>query len=269
MCRYFNAMLSKIHNALNQINTTKYNSFYIAGNIYNFGFSIKDTQIFSQIFLSKFQKKIGRNKDLFVPTATLNLIENGEKFSSKNTKSYMMGIFSEFVRKKKLSYRSNHPLWSFAGLGKNVKKVLKDTSYSAYGKDSVFDRLLKRNTLFISMGKPHKSLGMLHYAEHVVGVPYRFNKEFKIKIQNKNKVKKQYCLLGVRFNSNKLAKDENKKIVMKLKQKKVFKIIKLNKGELYCADYNLLVSELINILNNNPKIWLKNEKIIQKKYIDD
>ena len=30
--------------------------------------------------------------------------------------------------------------------GKNVKKVLKGTSYSAYGKNSVFERLLKRNT---------------------------------------------------------------------------------------------------------------------------
>ncbi len=262
-------MLSKIHNAINQINTRKYNSFYIAGNIYNFGFSIKDTELFPQIFLDKFQKKIGKNKDLYVPTATLNLTENRGKFSNKNSKSYMMGIFSEFIRKKRLSFRSNHPLWSFAGLGKNVKKVLKGTSYSAYGKNSVFERLLKRNTLFISMGKPHKSMGMLHYAEHIVGVPYRFNKEFRIKVQIKNKIKKQYCILGVRFNSNKLAKDDNKKIVMKFKKKKIFKIIKLNKGELYCADYNLLVNELINILNDNPKIWLKNEKVDQKNYIDD
>ena len=32
-------------------------------------------------------------------------------------------------------------------MGKNVKKVLKGTSYSAYGKNSVFERLLKRNNL--------------------------------------------------------------------------------------------------------------------------
>ena len=57
MCRYFSSMLSKIHNAINQINTRKYNSFYIAGNIYNFGFSIK--------FLVKFWKNPNFSKFWF------------------------------------------------------------------------------------------------------------------------------------------------------------------------------------------------------------
>ena len=258
-------MIFIIKKALSNLNFKKYKTFYVAGNIYNFQFSANETKKFSNFFLNELKKNIGKNKNIVVPTSTLNLIKNKKIFSKNETKSFNMGNFSEYVRMDKHSYRSDHPLWSFAGIGKNVKKILKDTSYSAYGKNSVFEKLLHNKTLFISMGKPHRSIGMLHYAEHIVGVPYRYNKELEIKVKTKSEIKKQYSLLGVRWDSKKIIGDGNKKILTKLFQKKIFKIIKLNKGELYIANYSLLVNELINILNKNPKIWLKNESVDYKK----
>ena len=94
------------------------------------------------------------------------------------------------MRNLKESQRSSHPLWSFSGIGKDVKKIFKTNHFSAYGKNSIFERLLEFDTVFISLGKPHKSIGMIHYAEHVVGVPYRFNKEFLSKQKSKIKLKK-------------------------------------------------------------------------------
>ena len=44
-----------------------------------------------------------------------------------------MGIFSEYVRNLK-SQRSSHPLWSFSGIGKDVKKFLKQTIFQHMAK---------------------------------------------------------------------------------------------------------------------------------------
>ncbi len=257
----------KIIDALNKINFKNYRTVYIAGNIYNFGFSLEETKSFCQSFLENLKLITKDKMNIVVPTSTLDLLKKKNPVFTKNSKSYRMGFFSEYVRNLKGSIRSNHPLWSFSGIGKNVNKILKTNYISAYGKDSIFEKLLEFDTMFISLGKPHKSIGMIHYAEHVVGVPYRFNKEFFIKTKVGDKIKEKYCTLGVRFNSKKILHEQGNKIIIDiLKRKKVFKIIKLNKGEIYIANYNLLVNTLIEILLKNPRIWLKNNKMRQKDY---
>jgi len=257
----------KIINALKKINFKNYRTIYIAGNIYNFGFSLEETKLFCQNFLNNL-KIITKNKmNIVVPTSTLDLLKKKDAVFTKNSKSYRMGIFSEYLRNLKGSLRSNHPLWSFSGIGRNVDKIFKTNYFSAYGKNSIFERLLEFDSIFISLGKPHKSIGMIHYAEHVVGVPYRFNKEFFIKTKIKNKIKEKYCTIGVRYNSKNISHEQgNKVIIDTLIRKKIFKIIKLNKGEIYIADYRLLVNTLIEMLLKNPRMWLKNNKMKQKDY---
>jgi len=257
----------KIINTLKKINFKNYRTIYIAGNIYNFGFSVEETKSFCQNFLNNLKAITKNRMNIVVPTSTLDLLKKKNAVFTKNSKSFRMGIFSEYLRKLKGSKRSNHPLWSFSGIGKDVKKIFKTNHFSAYGKNSIFERLLEFDTIFISLGKPHKSIGMIHYAEHVVGVPYRFNKEFFIKTKVKNKIKKKYCTLGVRFNSKNILQEQGNRIIINtLQRKKIFKIIKLHKGEIFVADYKLLVNTLIEMLLKNPSIWLKNNKMKQKNY---
>ena len=158
---------------------------YVAGNTFNFGISSEEIKVFCKYFLFYLKKKIGSSGGVIVPTATLNLIKNKKVYDKKKTKSYTMGIFSEYVRIQKQSYRSDHPLWSFSGLGTKVKKILKNVSYSAYGEGSVFDKLMDYKTYFICLGEPDTAIGMIHYVENLYGVPYRFNKEFYIKTKKK------------------------------------------------------------------------------------
>ena len=177
-----------------------------------------------------------------------------------------MGIFSEYVRNQKNSFRSDHPLWSFSGIGKNIKKVLGKTSYSAYGDKSVFENLLSFNSYFISLGEPNTSIGMLHYVEHLVGVPYRYNKEFFVRVKKNNKIKKKYCLLGVRFRSKYIVSNNNSKIISKLKKMNTFKKVKFKKGYIYICKYKTIVTNLKKIISKKPTIWMKNDKILQKNY---
>lgn len=257
---------NEVKRAILKLRLKKGSTLYIAGNLYNFGLRKNEINDFCKFFLRYLKKKIGNQGNITVPTATLNITNSNKIFDKKKTKSYLMGIFSEYVRNQKNSYRSDHPLWSFSGIGRNIKKILNNTSISAYGEGSVFQKLLNNKTYFISLGKPNNSIGMIHYAEHLVGVPYRYNKEFFIKVRKKNKIKKCYTLLGVRFSSKNMIGDGNKKIISKLVNMKTFKKYKFKKGNIYICEYDKVVENLKIIIQKNPRVWLKNDKIIQKKY---
>ncbi len=240
---------------------------YVAGNTFNFGMGTAEIKKFCKYFLNYLKKITGPNGGVIVPTATLNLIKNKKVYDKKKTKSYTMGIFSEYVRNQKKSHRSDHPLWSFSGLGTKVKKILKNVSYSAYGEGSVFDKLMNYKTYFICLGEPNTSIGMIHYVENLYGVPYRFNKEFYIKTKKNNKITSSYSLLGVRFKSKNMIGDGNKQVVSKLKKMKTFKKIKFKKGAIYICEYQKIVNNLKLIFAKNPRIWLKNKNQIQKTYL--
>ena len=124
------------------------------------------------------------------------------------------------------------------------KNLLNNTSHSAYGEGSVFQKLLNNKTFFISLGEPHTSIGMIHYVEQLIGVPYRYNKEFIIKVKKNNKIKKYYTLLGVRFKSKKMIGDGNKKIISKLIDMNTFKIHTFKKGNLYICEYDKIIKNL-------------------------
>ena len=261
--------LDDLEKIINKINLKNSDTVYIAGNGFNFGLNVNEVKNFCDHLYRYVEKKIKSSGNIVVPTATLNLANTNKIYNKRTTRSYMMGIFSEHIRNLKHSYRSDHPLWSFSGIGKNIKKLLDNTSVSAYGEGSVFHKLLDNNTYFISLGEPHTSIGMIHYVEHIIGVPYRYNKEFLIKVKKNNKIINQYTLLGVRFKSKNMIGDGNKKIISQLINMNTFKIYKFRRGSIYVCKYKKIIENLKLIFLKNPKIWLKNDNISQKKYYKD
>lgn len=183
-----NNLKIEIKKIISKLKLKKGSTLYIAGNLYNFGINKTQINDFCNYFLINLKKRIGNEGNITVPTANLNFTNSKKVYDPKKTKSYLMGIFSEYVRTQKNSFRSGHALWSFSGIGKNIKKVLGKTSYSAYGDKSVFENLLSFDTHFISLGEPNTSIGMIHYVENLVSVPYRFNKEFFVRVKQKNKI---------------------------------------------------------------------------------
>ena len=233
--------------------------FFISTNFFNLGLSESEIKNICKI-LSK-ELSSFKNSTILVPTATLNILENNKIFDVDKTKSSRMGFFSEYIRTKKNSKRSNHPIWSFSAIGKNAKKILKDVPKNSYGKNSVFDRLLSYNTYFICIGDIKNSISPIHYVEQMVGVPYRFFKEFKIKMRNKNKIKKEVIYFYAMLENKKIKKDYNLKSLKKLIKNKTVKIFNYRNFDIYFSDYKELIKDLINIFDKNPKIFLKDENI--------
>ncbi len=94
---------------------------------------------------------------------------NKEIFSiqSKSISTEYMGVFSEYVLKCDESMRSNHPLNSFAAIGKNASKLIeKQTPHDVY---APFKALCDLDGYILLMGVNLTSATAIHFAEELAG----------------------------------------------------------------------------------------------------
>ena len=188
-------------------------------------------KVFSDHF-NAIKSIVGKNGTIVVPTATLNFCGSNKVFLPKSTQSYQMGAFSEYIRKKKGSKRSLHPLWSVSAYGKHAKYITSNIPQHAFGYNSAFHRLIKKNAFSLSIGvDPRKTISMVHHVELVCGVPYRYTLTFKQKIKiGKKIIKKEFYHFGLK-NKN-IPRDKNKKIFKNFKKKSSVKEIKFANGKI-------------------------------------
>ena len=201
---------------------------------------------------------IGPKGTIVVPTATLNLCNTNKVFYPKFTKSYNMGSFSEFVRKEKHSKRTLHPLWSVSANGKLAQYFTKNISKHAFGFDSIWTRMLSKNTYSLHIGvDPKKSMSIVHYAELISGVPYRFTKSFNQYIfVNGRKTKGEFFHFCIK-NEKKLQRDGNVKIYNNFVRKFKPKIINFERGKITLFSLNDFFETTVNYLSKNPYAWTR------------
>ncbi len=163
--------------------------------------------------LKAIQTLLGAEGTLFVPTASLNLCNTQIPFDPSITPSYEMGIFSEFVRAQKNAYRSFHPFWSMSGIGARAKELLSDVSRHAYGYGSIWQKFVDNDVLSINIGKhPQYSVTVIHYIETMIGVPYRYTKEFIHPVIRNEELSNEPFYLSVLYKNCDILRDRNRKI---------------------------------------------------------
>jgi aminoglycoside 3-N-acetyltransferase len=230
-------------------------------------------------FLGKYEKQNNLCKDLFesisqiidlrkgtifVQTSSTYLCNTNKVFDIKKSKSER-GAFSNYVLTLKNSKRSFHPYISYTGIGKHAKYVCTKNSKHCYGPNSPKDRMLKINTKFISIGlKPNQTSSYIHHVEMIMGVPYRYTKEFISKIKFKNTFKKEKFYMFVCYLNSGLKRDRNKKVFKFCKKNGLnIKENKLGNGKIYLYDCNKFVSNSINLLTKNIYGWCLTEPKIK------
>lgn len=115
---------------------------------------------------------------IVVTTASTRLCNTQEVFDPLTTPSEM-GVMSEYVRSRPGSVRSFHPFLSYCAVGKNARDICMDVSRHGFGMETPKSRLLDLDALFISVGQPPRlTASVVHHAEMLMGVPYRYSKEF-------------------------------------------------------------------------------------------
>ena len=186
-----------------------------------------------------YEELISRNKEITIvfPTATLNLANNDIIFDIANTPSYLMGSFSEYLRRKKDSLRSLHALWSVSAIGPNSRFLLSNLTNNPYDESSVFAKILNDpNAFFLSLGQhPRFMLSIVHHIEYISNVNYRFNKQFKKKYigYDGNINEKNFELFVLKKEYIKLKRTKNNLIFKNYEMKGQLNKYNMNQSEVY------------------------------------
>ena len=164
---------------------------------------VKTQNQLNKIFYSSLIKVIGVKGNMFVPTYSFtfgvphwkNFLKKEKKFQrkidscfTKQTKSEV-GPFTNFFLKQKNVIRSQDPMVSVSGSGPLIKKIFKNLPHTSYGKDCLFERLLKlKNLKILSLGLGTGWAPFFHYVENLANVPYRFKKNYSGRLFFNNKL---------------------------------------------------------------------------------
>jgi aminoglycoside N3'-acetyltransferase len=83
--------------------------------------------------------------------------------------------------------RSEHPLFSDTAIG-SQKNLVENVGKSAFGRNSVMDRLCGKNTAYLHIGRPiYIGTTTIHYVEQMQGATYRVHKAFGTKVYKAGK----------------------------------------------------------------------------------
>jgi len=134
------------------------------------------------LLYSAMQEVIGPDGTMLVPTFSFSFYRN-EDFDSISTPA-MQGQWSssveflEYFRNRPGVVRSVDPLFSVAGTGPKAAELLNDLPNTSFGRDCLYERLLKSAGKICGIGVGIGEATFLHYVEEVKSVPFRYKKLF-------------------------------------------------------------------------------------------
>lgn len=167
-------LLNYLSNTLSKFNSNQYNILYIYSDLRYFG-RFKPLSISKHEFLKSILDCLTlENKTIIIPTFTYT---DSGIFDVQRTNTNL-GALNSSVLQNNNTNRSEHPIFSYAAIGEECNLV-KKIGKSAFGSDSIHERLLNKKSAFLYLGRP-VSFGntIIHYVEQLLNVSYRFEKYF-------------------------------------------------------------------------------------------
>ena len=125
---------------------------------------------------------IGASGTLFVPAFTLSFDRN-EEFDPVNSPALAgdwgeSAEFAEVARRHPGAVRSGDPLYSVVGIGPMADQLLTNLPNTSFGRDSIFERLLKLNARVCLIGVDLGHSVLFDFLEESAAVPWRYKKLF-------------------------------------------------------------------------------------------
>ncbi len=193
-----NTSIKQVVNLLKELKLCKGDTVLIHSNIASLGKVENGLKgIYDAIF-----HVVGNLGNIVVPTFSFSFCQD-EVFDVEKTKS-RVGVFTEFIRNLPGAQRSLHGITSFAGVGENIQNIIKLYDKTSYGPGSVPANLVNFNSKILQFGSPY--ISHTHYAEKLIGVPYRFDKYFKGKIKTHSDILNEKHSLYVRSEGKQIQK---------------------------------------------------------------
>jgi len=204
---------------------------------------------------------IGEKGTIITPTFTgKHYVKLNLPFDIKNTQSELGG-FSEYLRRKKKSIRSIHPIVSLCAIGENADYICGGNHFDGYSYDSPWGKLLNLNAKILTLGYGIHPNGMsvIHFLENLIGMPYLYNKLFKNEVYSGKKKINGIFTMSVRYLEYGIENDQSKFKALLVKEKKA-KVIELGRGKIFSTTFknvfevgmNALAKDRYMLLKRNP-----------------
>ncbi|MHA7733141.1 AAC(3) family N-acetyltransferase [Nitrosopumilus sp. S6] len=241
----------------------KGDSIFLHSNLGFFG-KLKDGNdigTLCKIFEESIFEVIGDKGTLIVPTFSLSFCNN-QVYDKKNTPSIECGIFSEYIRKKEDSKRSDDANFSVCAIGCKSDILTSNVPEQSFGKNSFWDRLLKEDGKICRFNMSSDYNTFVHLIEKKMNVSYRFDKEFSgYSIENGKEVKKK----SIHFVRN-LDDEETlpylKRLDQKLEGMGLLNITNLGKGQIISSDTKDIEKIILQEIEKNPQFLIKGREKI-------
>jgi len=207
------------------------------------------------IFLESLISKVGKDGTILIPSFNFDFC-SGKTYDYNNS-SPTTGALARIALKRNDFKRTIHPIHSFLVFGKDQKYLCNLKNISSFGPDSPFNYMHKNEVKNFVIGINYKrTLTIDHYCEEVVGVDYRFLKEFKSFYINEKREKKiKSYKMYVRKNPEESIETGINSILDDfLIKKNAYKNYNINNVEFNLVNLKIAADVLINDLKNNKKI---------------
>ena len=201
---------------------------------------------------------------IVVSTASTSLCNTNNIFDVNNTPSEF-GALTEFIRNQIGAIRSFHPFNSYAAIGKNANYICTNNSRHCYGSNTPKARLLELDAKCLSIGlHPTETSTLIHHVEMLMGVPYRYVKEFIHPVLRQDKVFYEPFYMHLRYLECKAVMKLNNMVYPNFyKSGYIIKEESLGRGKIYLFSMNEFYSTTEALFTNNLYAALENIPLLK------
>lgn len=204
----------------------------------------------SAVFYDLLRAVIGDDGTIVVPTSSQNLCNTNIPFISETTPSFERGVLPEYVRKLAGAKRSFHPFSSYAAVGPQAGRITENVTRHAYGPQTPEARMIDMDAKFLALGVGPNIITTVHHVEHVMGVPYRYHKEFMHPVARNGKINVEPFYQFVWYRNADVKASQNRRLFARLAGKLQISQAQLGRGSMSVFSlsefYELTARELAN-----------------------
>lgn len=218
-------------------------------------------------FIDSILEKVGPEGTLLIPAFNWGFCK-GETFDIRKTVS-KTGALGNAALKRADFKRSRHPLYSFMVWGRDRELLTEMDPKDAFGPGTIFEYLHQNKAKALVIGLPTLAgLTFIHYVEQIVGVPYRYAKDFTAGYVDDNGVEsvKTYSMFVRDLEMDPRHIDGFRPLGEILEQLNISKTYQFNDVEFHVVDLeNMFVITKMDItLNDSRNMYVYNKPDSEK-----
>lgn len=232
---------------------------YLTGNIGGVGLlGLPTKEKVLEAHLCTLIKLLGPQGTLVMPSFSWRLLRGPSPVFDPARTPSETGVLSEYLRVQPGTMRSRHPLASVVATGKLAEAIATAPSRHAYGPLSPWDVMVQSEGVFVSIGLPlERTISLVHHVEHIMAVPYRFVKEFRVGVvQDQTGIVHESYWLKVLDRETEIRRDKNKRIVKAMRDRKLVTHRTHGTVQIESISMRDFVEVASRIIAENPFAWL-------------